>query len=128
RFFSEVGEFNHEALANFTQIDYDREMAFVAVAFNTDGPSIIGVARALITPDNSDAEFAILVRSDLKGKGLGKVLMQKIISYCKVKGTKQMSGMTMPTNRGMLMLAQNLGFEIDIQFADGTADMVLPLN
>ncbi|MCV5888161.1 hypothetical protein OFN71_33635, partial [Escherichia coli] len=40
RFFSEVGEFNHEALANFTQIDYDREMAFVAVAFNTDGPSI----------------------------------------------------------------------------------------
>lgn len=103
-------------------------MAFVAVAFNTDGPSIIGVARALITPDNSDAEFAILVRSDLKGKGLGKVLMQKIISYCKIKGTKQMSGMTMPTNRGMLMLAQNLGFGIDVQFADGTADMVLPLN
>ncbi len=83
----------------------------------------------MITPDNSDAEFAILIRSDLKGKGLGKVLMQKIISYCKVKGTKQMSGMTMPTNRGMLMLAQNLGgFEIDVQFADGTADMVLPLN
>ncbi|MEF1312316.1 bifunctional acetate--CoA ligase family protein/GNAT family N-acetyltransferase [Vibrio mytili] len=128
RFFSEVGEFNHEALANFTQIDYDREMAFVAVAFNENGPSIIGVARALITPDNSDAEFAILIRSDLKGKGLGKVLMQKIISYCKSKGTKQISGMTMPTNRGMLMLAQSLGFDVDVQFADGTADMVLPLN
>ncbi|WP_104047531.1 bifunctional acetate--CoA ligase family protein/GNAT family N-acetyltransferase [Vibrio jasicida] len=127
RFFSDVGEFNHEALANLTQIDYDREMAFVAVAFDENGPSIIGVARALITPDNSDAEFAILVRSDLKGKGLGKVLMQKIISYCQVKGTKQMSGMTMPTNRGMLSLAQSLGFELDVQFADGTADMVLPL-
>ncbi|WP_199458397.1 bifunctional acetate--CoA ligase family protein/GNAT family N-acetyltransferase [Vibrio owensii] len=128
RFFSDVGEFNHEALANLTQIDYDREMAFVAVAFDENGPSIIGVARALITPDNSDAEFAILVRSDLKGKGLGKLLMQKIISYCKIKGTKQMSGMTMPTNRGMLSLAQSLGFELDVQFADGTADMVLPLN
>ncbi len=128
RFFSEVGEFNHEALANFTQIDYDREMAFVAVTFDINGPSIIGVARALITPDNSDAEFAILIRSDLKGKGLGKVLMNKIISYCKVKGTKQISGMTMPTNRGMLMLAQSLGFEIDVQFEDGTADMVLTLN
>ncbi len=128
RFFSEVGEFNHEALANFTQIDYDREMAFVAVAFDDNGPSIIGVARALITPDNSDAEFAILIRSDLKGKGLGKVLMNKIISYCKVKGTKQISGMTMPTNRGMLMLAQSLGFVIDVQFEDGTADMVLSLN
>ncbi len=128
RFFSEVGEFNHEALANFTQIDYDREMAFVAVEFNENGPSIIGVARALITPDNSDAEFAILIRSDLKGKGLGKVLMKKIISYCKVKGTKQISGMTMPTNRGMLMLAQSLGFNIDVQFEDGIADMVLTLN
>lgn len=128
RFFSDVGEFNHEALANLTQIDYDREMAFVAVAFDENGPSIIGVARALITPDNSDAEFAILVRSDLKGKGLGKLLMQKIISYCQIKGTKQMSGMTMPTNRGMLSLAQSLGFELDVQFADGTADMLLPLN
>ncbi|HDM8044622.1 TPA: bifunctional acetate--CoA ligase family protein/GNAT family N-acetyltransferase [Vibrio campbellii] len=128
RFFSDVGEFNHEALANLTQIDYDREMAFVAVAFDENGPSIIGVARALITPDNSDAEFAILVRSDLKGKGLGKVLMQKIITYCQAKGTKQMSGMTMPTNRGMLSLAQSLGFELDVQFADGTADMILPLN
>lgn len=89
---------------------------------------VIGVARALITPDNSDAEFAILVRSDLKGKGLGKVLMQKIITYCQAKGTKQMSGMTMPTNRGMLSLAQSLGFDLDVQFADGTADMILPLN
>ncbi|PIB12452.1 bifunctional acetate--CoA ligase family protein/GNAT family N-acetyltransferase [Vibrio rotiferianus] len=128
RFFSDVGEFNHETLANLTQIDYDREMAFVAVAFDDNGPSIIGVSRALITPDNSDAEFAILVRSDLKGKGLGKVLMQKIIGYCQAKGTKQISGMTMPTNRGMLSLAQSLGFELDVQFADGTADMVLPLS
>ena len=128
RFFSNVGEFNHEALANLTQIDFDREMAFVAVAFDEGGPLIIGVARALITPDNSDAEFAILVRSDLKGKGLGKVLMQKIIAYCQAKGTKQMSGMTMPTNRGMLSLAQSLGFELDIQFADGIADMTLVLN
>jgi acetyltransferase len=128
RFFTDVGEFNHEALANFTQIDYDREMAFVAVS-NADGyPSIIGVSRALINHQNSDAEFAILIRSDLKGNGLGKILMNKIIQYCKDKGTTQISGMTMPTNRGMLTLAQKLGFEIDVQFADGTADMVLVLN
>ncbi|MGY3571470.1 bifunctional acetate--CoA ligase family protein/GNAT family N-acetyltransferase [Vibrio paucivorans] len=128
RFFTDVGEFNHEALANLTQIDYDREMAFVAVS-NADGfPSIIGVSRALINPDNTDAEFAILIRSDLKGNGLGKILMNKVIDYCRSKGTKQMSGMTMPTNRGMLTLAQKLGFELDIQFEDGTADMVLLLQ
>ncbi|MCK6263585.1 bifunctional acetate--CoA ligase family protein/GNAT family N-acetyltransferase [Vibrio sp. ZSDE26] len=128
RFFTDVGEFNHEALANFTQIDYDREMAFVAVS-NADGnASIIGVSRALINHQNSDAEFAILIRSDLKGNGLGKVLLAKIIEYCRDKGTTQISGMTMPTNRGMLTLAQKLGFEVDVQFSDGTADMVLKLN
>ncbi|CAH8228265.1 bifunctional acetate--CoA ligase family protein/GNAT family N-acetyltransferase [Vibrio aestuarianus] len=128
RFFSDVGEFNHEALANFTQIDYDREMAFVAVD-NSDGETkIIGVSRALINPENTDAEFAILIRSDLKGKGLGKILLQKVIDYCRLKGTVQISGMTMPTNRGMLTLAQKLGFEVDIHFEDGTADMVLVLN
>ncbi|WP_418642960.1 bifunctional acetate--CoA ligase family protein/GNAT family N-acetyltransferase [Vibrio chaetopteri] len=128
RFFSDVGEFNHEALANFTQIDYDREMAFVAVDMSQQTPHIIGVSRVLVTPDNSDAEFAILIRSDLKGNGLGRILMNKVIDYCKSKQTKQISGMTMPTNRGMLTLAQKLGFELDVQFEDGVADMVLRLD
>ncbi|WP_428774995.1 bifunctional acetate--CoA ligase family protein/GNAT family N-acetyltransferase [Vibrio sp.] len=128
RFFTDVGEFNHEALANFTQIDYDREMAFVAVVKVQGKPTIIGVSRALINPENTDAEFAILIRSDLKGKGLGRILMNKIIDYCRYKGTAQISGMTMPSNRGMLTLAQKLGFKLDVQFEDGTADMVLPLN
>ncbi|WP_114786187.1 bifunctional acetate--CoA ligase family protein/GNAT family N-acetyltransferase [Vibrio tetraodonis] len=128
RFFSDVGELNHEALANLTQIDYDREMAFIAITNSGSNPEIIGVSRALLNPDNTDAEFAILVRSDLKGMGLGKLLLQKIIDYCRQKDTKQISGMTMPTNRGMLMLAQKLGFELDVQFEDGTADMVLKLS
>ncbi|EGA70790.1 hypothetical protein VISI1226_01655 [Vibrio sinaloensis DSM 21326] len=128
RFFTDVGEFNHEALANLTQIDYDREMAFVAVRQTDTELQIIGVSRALINPENTDAEFAILIRSDLKGLGLGSILMQKVIDYCRHKGTRQMSGMTMPTNRGMLMLAQKMGFKLDVQFEDGVADMVLPLN
>jgi len=125
RFFSDVGEFNHEALANLTQIDFDREIAFVAIDMQGN---ILGESRALIDPENIDAEFAILIRSDRKGCGLGRILMERIIRYCKNKGTRQMSGMTMPTNRGMLTLAQKLGFEIDVQFADGTADMLLPLD
>lgn len=124
RFFSEVGEFNHEALANMTQIDYDREMAFVAL----QGPHIIGVSRALINPENTDAEFAILVRSDLKGIGLGKKLMGKIIDYCRDKHTLQMSGITMPSNQGMLALARKFGFEVEVYFDDGVAEMHLPLK
>lgn len=127
RFFSEVGEFNHEALASFTQIDYDREMAFVVVSQEEGQETILGVSRALINHDNSDAEFAILIRSDLKGKGLGVLLMNKIIDYCHGKGTPQISGVTMPSNRGMLGLAKKLGFQIRVDFEEGTADMRLEL-
>lgn len=128
RFFSDIGELNHEALANFTQIDFDREIAFVVLKEIDNKQAIIGVSRALINPDNTDAEFAILIRSDLKGMGLGRILMSKIIDYCRSKKTTQMSGMTMPTNRGMLTLAQKLGFELEVSFEDGTADMLLKLN
>ncbi|MFC1503368.1 GNAT family N-acetyltransferase [Pseudomonadota bacterium] len=133
RFFSDMGEFNHEALANLTQIDYDREMAFVATSeiSNEKGEKeeiILGVTRALSDPDNQEAEFAILVRSDLKGIGLGRILMDKIIRYCTQRGMVRMTGMTMPSNRGMIMLAQKVGFQIDIQMEDGIVEMLLPLN
>jgi acetyltransferase len=127
RFFADVGELGHEELARMTQIDYDREMAFVAIgqdgAFNQQ---ILGVVRAISNPDQSDAEFAILVRSDLKGLGLGKLMMEKIVRYAKERGIGQLSGMTMPSNRGMINLAKRLGFKIDIQLEDGVANMELP--
>ena len=70
-------------LARLTQIDYEREMAFVAVAPGPDGAEqTLGVARAVADPDNIDAEFGIIVRSDLKGTGLGSVLMHKLIRTC----------------------------------------------
>ena len=127
RFFADVGELGHEELARMTQIDYDREMAFVAVG--QDGPfsqQILGVVRAIASPDQSDAEFAILVRSDLKGLGLGKLMMEKIVRYARERGIGQLSGMTMPSNRGMINLAKRLGFKIDIQLEDGIVNMDLP--
>ncbi|EKP0280323.1 bifunctional acetate--CoA ligase family protein/GNAT family N-acetyltransferase [Aeromonas bestiarum] len=127
RFFADVGELGHEELARMTQIDYDREMAFVAVG--QDGAfsqQILGVVRAISNPDQSDAEFAILVRSDLKGFGLGKLMMEKIVRYARERGIGQLSGMTMPSNRGMINLAKRLGFKIDIQLEDGVVNMELP--
>ncbi|NVO73107.1 bifunctional acetate--CoA ligase family protein/GNAT family N-acetyltransferase [Photobacterium damselae] len=127
RFFSDVGEFNHEAMSNFTQIDYDREMAFIAVFENKGHTEILGVVRALSDPDNMDAEFAILIRSDLKGLGLGRIMMEKIIHYCQHKGLQRITGMTMPNNRSMIMLAQKMGFHVDIQMEDGVVEMELNL-
>ncbi len=127
RYFSEINEFTHEDLANMTQIDYDREMAFVAVRPHNEGEEILGVTRAISDPDNIDAEFAVLVRSDLKGLGLGRRLLEKLIAYTGDHGLQRLNGITMPNNRGMVTLARKLGFEVDIQLEDGIVSLTLPL-
>ncbi|WP_174849828.1 bifunctional acetate--CoA ligase family protein/GNAT family N-acetyltransferase [Yersinia artesiana] len=127
RYFSEINEFSHDDLANMTQIDYDREMAFVAVRQTATGPEIIGVTRALSDPDNIDAEFAVLVRSDLKGLGLGRELLEKMIHYTRSHGLTRLTAVTMPNNRGMIGLAKKLGFSVDVQMEDGIVNLELTL-
>ena len=128
RYFSEINEFTHEDLANMTQIDYDREMAFVAVRDFDEKSEIIGVTRAVSDPDNIDAEFSVLVRSDLKGLGLGRRLLEKMIIYTTEHGIQRLTGITMPNNQGMVALARKLGFEVDIQLQDGIVNLTLALN
>lgn len=127
RYFSEINEFTHEELANMTQIDYDREMAFVAVRDYHGEQEIIGVSRAFSDPDNIDAEFSVLVRSDLKGLGLGRRLMEKLIAYTRQRGLQQLNGITMPNNSGMVTLARKLGFNVQVQMEDGIVLLSLPL-
>ena len=127
RYFSEINEFTHDDLANMTQIDYDREMAFVAVRTSAEGNEILGVTRAISDPDNIDAEFAVLVRSDLKGLGLGRRLLEKLIAYTQSHGLQRLNGITMPNNRGMIGLARKLGFAVDIQLEDGIVSLSLQL-
>lgn len=100
-------------LARLTQIDYSREMAFVAVATEDDGiERTLGVARAVADPDNIAAEFGIIVRSDLKGSGLGALLMRKLIDTLRAQGTQWIVATVLHENRRMLELARELGFEI----------------
>ncbi|WP_130831236.1 bifunctional acetate--CoA ligase family protein/GNAT family N-acetyltransferase [[Erwinia] mediterraneensis] len=128
RYFSEINEFTHEDLANMTQIDYDREMAIVAVRDCAGEPEIIGVTRAISDADNTDAEFSVLVRSDLKGIGLGRRLLEKMIHYTREHGLQQLNGITMPHNRGMITLARKLNFNVDIQLDEGIVSLNLPLR
>ena len=127
RYFSEINEFTHDDLANMTQIDYDREMAIVAVRKHNGRDEIIGVTRAISDADNIDAEFSVLVRSDLKGLGLGRRLLEKMIIYTRQHGLQQLNGITMPGNRGMVTLARKLGFTVDVQLEDGIVTLSLPL-
>lgn len=128
RYFNEINEFTHEDLANMTQIDYDREMAFVAIHTVNDKNEIIGVTRAVSDPDNIDAEFSVLVRSDLKGLGLGRRLLDKMINYAAEHGLQRLTGITMPNNQGMITLARKLGFDVDIQIQDGIVNLSLVLK
>lgn len=111
RFFHVVKDWTHAQVARLTQIDYDREMALVAVlAPDTLAMEIVGVARCIGTPDNLEAEFAILIRRDFQGKGLGFQLMQALIDYCRQHRTGELNGYVLTHNRAMLELAEACGF------------------
>ena len=98
-------------LARLTQIDYEREMAFVATALGPSGEEeTLAVARAVTDPDNIGAEFGIVVRSDLKGGGLGRVLMDKLFNYLRQRGTQCVHATVLKENARMLALTQAMGF------------------
>ena len=129
RFFGVVRELSHMEMTRLTQIDYEREMAFIATAPNEEGLSeTLGVVRAATKPDNSAAEFAVLVRSDQKGVGLGRMLMEKIIRYCRERGTAAITGQALLENKGMQGLAEKLGFEVWRNTDDDVAEMHLNLK
>ncbi|NHZ80866.1 GNAT family N-acetyltransferase [Massilia sp. CCM 8695] len=128
RMFVRVRELNASQLARFTQIDYDREMAFIATRPGPDGASeTLGVARVVCDPDNISAEFAVTVRSDLKGHGLGQLLMEKLIDYCRSRGTREIVGEALPQNTRIAKLARKLGFAVSKSTEDGSIHMRLPL-
>ncbi len=112
RVFSSRREIAPSEVARLTQIDYEREMAFIATIAGADGQQeTIGTVRAVTDADNESAEFGIIVRSDLKGQSLGLLLMHKMIRYCRERGTGELVGDVLRENAAMLKLARALGFE-----------------
>jgi acetyltransferase len=117
RFFSIVRELPRSQLARLVQIDYAREMAFIALRPGAGGAAeTLGVARAVADPDNDEAEFAVVVRTDVKGGGLGRLLMRRLIEYQRSIGTRRLIGDVLRENRPMRELAHRLGFRVDPAF------------
>ena len=129
RFFSSRRELLLSQLARLTQIDYAREMAFIAVRSLADGSTrILGVVHAAIDPDNIDAEFGIIVSSDLQAHGLGHLLLQKMIAYLVRRGTQRLVCDVLRENKSMLDLAHSFGFCPDTASSDaGSQRLVLCL-
>jgi acetyltransferase len=112
-----------------TQIDYDREMALIATAADASAvQQTLGVVRIVADPDNECAEFAVTVRSDLKGKGLGRLLMTRIIDYARARGTRFVFGEILRGNTAMLALAKACGFGIEPSEDPAVVSVRLPLQ
>ena len=110
RFFAAVKDRSHQFIARFTQLDYARAMAFIAIEGTAD--NMLGVVRLHTSANFETAEFAILVRSDLKGRGLGWLLMQRIIEYARSEGLRMIEGQVLSENTTMLRMCSELGFTI----------------
>ena len=127
--FVHVRELPLSQLARMTQIDYDREMAFIAVRKRDDGSDeTLGVVRGIADPDNEVAEFAIIIRSDLKGMGLGHILMKKLIDYFRQRGTRRLMGEALAENLAMIELMHELGIKVSSNAGEGTVQLMLDLS
>ena len=97
-------------LVRLTQLDYDREMAFVALDISSG--ELCGIARLSADPDHEVAEYGLVIRSDLKGKGLGWALLKHLIAYSTADGIRQIEGIIARENSAMLTMCRELGFKL----------------
>ncbi len=103
----------HSQLARLTQVDYDREMAFLLERGDASTtPEVLGVVRLAADPDNVRAEFAVTVRSDLKGRGVGTLLMRRLIEYARSRRIQEIFGLVLKENAAMLALCRDLGLTL----------------
>ncbi len=110
RFMQHLPALTPQMLARFTQVDYDRELALVALDDASGNDQIVGVARYVANPDGESVEFAIVVADAWQGRGLGRVLMQRLIASASACGYTQMTGSVLAMNKSMLEFVNRLGF------------------
>lgn len=127
RFFARRSEFPHSELARYSQIDFEREMSFVAFDANDAAQtSMLGYVCALTDPDNAHAEFAVQVHPKAKRQGLARRLMTEMIEYLRHRGVEDLAGECLAENDGMVTLARNLGFQLHREGSEYR--FVLPLK
>jgi acetyltransferase len=127
RFFAPVKEFSHAFIARLTQLDYARAMAFAAIS-ESDG-QLLGVVRMHADANYETGEYAILLRSDLQGHGLGWTMMDWIIRYARAEGLRSLKGQVLRENVRMLKMCRELGFTVTPAESDkDVLDVTLPLS
>ena len=117
RFMHTINELSPQLIAQFTKLDYDRQMCFVATADTLDSPRengeqqvVLGVSRYMITSDRLSAEFAVSVSDDSSGKGLATQLMRLLLEHAKSQGLQSIHGDVLRSNKPMQALMNSLDF------------------
>jgi acetyltransferase len=112
RFFSQLKELPPQQIARMTQIDYDREMAFVATRQAGPAEELLGVARLIREPDGETGEFAVIVDRRMKGQGVGRRLMERLFDWARAQGIATIAGQVLADNAPMLAFTRTLGFTL----------------
>ena len=110
RFFTAIREMSPEQTARMTQVDYDREMAFVAIQDATD--EMVGVSRLVCDPEEKTGEFAVIVQANMKRRGLARHLMQRLLDWGRQRGLREVVGQVLSDNAPMIAFVKRLGFEV----------------
>jgi acetyltransferase len=110
RFFAAVRELTAAQLARFTRLDYEHDMAFIALREASD--EIVGVARLIGLEEAGVSEFAVIVQQDVKGRGLATHLMRRLIDWARLHGVREIRGEILAENDTMLVFARHLGFAL----------------
>jgi acetyltransferase len=127
RFFAPIKDFSHAFLAKLTQLDYDRAIAFAAI--ERQSGKLLGAVRLHADPDHVTGEYAILLRSNLKGQGLGWKLMKLMIEWAKADGLSAVKGEILRENRTMISMCEALGFKVQSSPDDESVALVtLPID
>jgi acetyltransferase len=128
RFFSPMKLLPQDMLVRFTQIDYDREMALVALDESRNAEQILGVARVIGNPDGQEGEFAVVVGDAWQGKGVGAELLKRCLRIVRERGMRTVRGFALRENEQMVKLARKLGFEVSIDADTHDYNMTIDLS
>jgi acetyltransferase len=128
RFFRPLREIPADLLSRFTQIDYDRDVALVAIDQSVGEERMLGVSRLVGDPDGIEAEFAVLVGDPWQGKGVGAALLESCLAIARERGFQSIWGIALAENTQMLELGRTLGFEIKYEPGSGEYRLRLDLT
>jgi acetyltransferase len=128
RFFTPMKSLPKKILARFTQIDYDRDMALVAIDETGTSEKMLGVARLMSEPGGEKAEFAVLVDDAWQGKGVGGALMERLIQIGRERGIESLWGLALPENRHMIALGRKLGFSVSKMAGENLYELKIVLG